>query len=53
MRQYRTYSISQPHTYTSEKDMLQDTWDVDGGSFFPSLAPYQYMRGAGRGEALI
>jgi hypothetical protein len=26
MRQYRTYSISQPHAYASEKDMLQDTW---------------------------
>jgi len=26
MRQYRTYSISQPHAYASKKDMLQDTW---------------------------
>jgi len=26
MRQHRTYSITQAHAYTPDKDILQDTW---------------------------
>ena len=53
MRQDRTYSMSQPHTYTSEEDMLQDTWVVDGGSFACLRHHINICGGAGRGEALV